>query len=65
MNRVDGRIALVTGAAGGIGPATCRLLAEGGARVIATALREAPSASRAAAPWACRGALRFLRHDVA
>ena len=33
MNRVDGRIALVTGAAGGIGAATARALASAGARV--------------------------------
>jgi NAD(P)-dependent dehydrogenase (short-subunit alcohol dehydrogenase family) len=64
MNRVDGRIALVTGAAGGLGTATCRLLAEGGARVIATDLREAPSAGLAAAIDASGGAIRYLRHDV-
>jgi UDP-glucose 4-epimerase len=32
MNRVDDRIAIVTGAAGGIGSATCRLLAAQGAQ---------------------------------
>ena len=35
-SRVDGRIALVTGALGGIGKATCKALAAGGAKVIAT-----------------------------
>ena len=64
MNRVDGRIAIVTGAAGGIGTATCRQLAEGGAHVIATDLREAPGAPLAAAIEAAGGRIRYLRHDV-
>src|SRR3954471_14884714 len=38
--RLDGRVAVVTGAAGGIGPATSRLLAERGARVVAVDRRE-------------------------
>jgi len=35
-SRLDGRIALVTGALGGIGKATCKALAAGGAQVVAT-----------------------------
>ena len=35
--RLDGRIAVVTGAAGVIGMATMRLLAERGARIVAVA----------------------------
>jgi 3(or 17)beta-hydroxysteroid dehydrogenase len=35
-SRVDGRVALVTGALGGIGAATCKALAAGGAKVIAS-----------------------------
>lgn len=64
MNRVDDRIAIVTGAAGGIGTATCRLLAEGGAQVIATDLKAAPGEALAAAIEAAGGRIRYLRHDV-
>jgi len=35
-SRLDGRVALVTGALGGIGAATCKALAAGGAKVIAS-----------------------------
>lgn len=64
MNRVDDRIAIVTGAAGGIGTATCRLLAENGAQVIATDLREAPGDGLGAVIAASGGRVRYLRHDV-
>jgi len=64
MNRVDERIAIVTGAAGGIGTATCRLLADGGARVIATDVKAAPGEALAAAIDAAGGRIRYLRHDV-
>ena len=36
MARVDNKIAIVTGGAGGIGAATCRLLAREGAKVVVT-----------------------------
>lgn len=39
---LNGRLALVTGAAGGIGAAVVRLLVEEGARVVATDVEEAP-----------------------
>jgi NAD(P)-dependent dehydrogenase (short-subunit alcohol dehydrogenase family) len=64
MNRVDERIAIVTGAAGGIGTATCRLLAENGAQVIATDLKAAPGEALATAIEAAGGRIRYLRHDV-
>lgn len=40
MDRVKGKIAIVTGAAGGIGRAVCKLLAQEGAKVALTDLRD-------------------------
>ena len=39
--RLDGRVAVVTGAAGVIGTATIKLLAERGARIVAVDRKEA------------------------
>ena len=56
--RLDGRVAVVTGAAGIIGTATVRLLAERGARIVAvdrkaaeleTAIRDLPATAQALA----------------
>jgi NAD(P)-dependent dehydrogenase (short-subunit alcohol dehydrogenase family) len=56
--RLDGKVAVVTGAAGVIGAATMRLLAERGARIVAvdrkpqelqTAIRDLPAAAQALA----------------
>ena len=52
--RLDGRTALVTGGARGIGLATCEALAEAGARVILTDRDEGP-AQEAAAGLAAKG----------
>ena len=53
--RLDDTIALVTGAAGGIGRAVCRAMAQAGATVLATDL--APEAS-------VPGAAAYHQHDV-
>lgn len=58
--RLDGRVAVVTGAASGIGAASVRALAQAGAQVIGTDIQvEAGEAVAADAGTA------FLRHDVA
>lgn len=36
MSRVDGKVAIVTGAGGGIGRATCQVLSQAGAKVLVT-----------------------------
>jgi 3(or 17)beta-hydroxysteroid dehydrogenase len=62
MGRVSGKVAIVTGAAGGLGEADARLLAAEGARVVLTDV-DAERGERAAA--AIGSAARFVRQDVA
>jgi NAD(P)-dependent dehydrogenase (short-subunit alcohol dehydrogenase family) len=64
LNRVDGRVAIVTGAAGGIGSATARLLAQAGATVVATDLREDDGQALAADIDAGGGTAIYRQHDV-
>jgi 3(or 17)beta-hydroxysteroid dehydrogenase len=60
MNRVNGKVAIVTGAARGIGYADALLLAQEGARVVVTDIDEAGGKALAAsAPG-----IEFVKHDV-
>jgi NAD(P)-dependent dehydrogenase (short-subunit alcohol dehydrogenase family) len=61
---VDGKVALVTGGASGIGAGCAQRLAEEGARVIVTDLQDAKGGELAAAIAKAGGAARYLHHDV-
>lgn len=65
MGRVDGRIALVTGGASGIGQATSELLASEGATVIISDIQTAEGVQVAANIAAKGGVASFKFHDVA
>ncbi|MHA3836852.1 SDR family NAD(P)-dependent oxidoreductase [Terrabacter sp. AAH1] len=64
MNRLDGRVALVTGAASGIGKVTAQRLAEEGAAVLLTDVNEALGATTVEELRATGARVDFLRHDV-
>lgn len=65
MNRVDGKIALISGGARGLGGMTARKLAEAGAKVVITDLREDEAQITLAAIKAAGGEAKFIKHDVA
>src|SRR5208283_1216932 len=65
MNRVSGKVAIVTGAASGLGKAITMLLAAEGAKVVATDINETEGKAVADEIKKKGGEALFLRHDVA
>lgn len=64
MNRVDGKIAMVTGGGSGIGQATSLLLAEAGASVVVTDIDSESAARTAGQIEEAGGTAISLHHDV-
>jgi NAD(P)-dependent dehydrogenase (short-subunit alcohol dehydrogenase family) len=64
MNRLEGRSALVTGAASGIGRAIAKRFAEEGARVVVTDVDDAGGATTVEQIRAAGGEAVFVHHDV-
>ncbi|MAU60099.1 glucose 1-dehydrogenase [Parvibaculum sp.] len=64
MGRVSGKVAIVTGAAKGLGEATAKALAREGAKVVCSDLDEAAGQAVADAIANEGGAATFIRHDV-
>lgn len=62
--RLDGKVALVSGAARGIGAAIASALAQAGAAVMVTDVDEAAGREAAAALVKAGGKAAFHRHDV-
>jgi NAD(P)-dependent dehydrogenase (short-subunit alcohol dehydrogenase family) len=65
MSRLEGKTALVTGGARGIGRACVETLARAGARVIATDIDDVSGQAVAAALTDGGASVRYLHHDVA
>ena len=64
MGRVTGKVALVTGAVGGIGEAIVRRLAENGARMVLTDIDTAGGEAAVRALRETGAEAMFVRHDV-
>ena len=65
MGRLTGKVAIVTGAASGLGKADCEALVREGAHVMVTDINEAGAAAVAAALNATReGSAASMKHDV-
>jgi 3(or 17)beta-hydroxysteroid dehydrogenase len=64
MKRVEGKVALVTGGAGGLGSAAARMLAREGAKVVVTDRKEREQDGLAVAASLGEGAGLFLPLDV-
>lgn len=64
MGRVEGKVALITGGASGLGRADAEILAREGARVILTDINDDAGESAAASIRATGGQATFMHHDV-
>jgi len=64
MNRVKGKVAIITGAAGGLGKAQALLLAREGAKVVLTDIIEAEPGETVEEIRRAGGEAIFVRHDV-
>jgi NAD(P)-dependent dehydrogenase (short-subunit alcohol dehydrogenase family) len=64
MGQVEGKVALVTGGASGIGAGCATRLAEEGAAVVITDLQDAKGEELVAAIEKAGGKARYLHHDV-
>jgi NAD(P)-dependent dehydrogenase (short-subunit alcohol dehydrogenase family) len=64
MKRLEGRVALVTGAASGIGKATAERLADEGAAVLVTDIQVEAGEATAKEITASGGKAAFVEHDV-
>ncbi|HET8615827.1 MAG TPA: glucose 1-dehydrogenase [Actinomycetales bacterium] len=64
MNRLEGRVALVTGAASGIGKATAHRLSSEGAAVLVTDIQQEAGEATVAELNDAGGRAAFFRHDV-
>jgi 3(or 17)beta-hydroxysteroid dehydrogenase len=65
MGRVDGKVALISGAASGLGAADAAVLAREGATVVLTDIDEATGEATAESIRSAGGNATFLKHDVA
>lgn len=65
MSRVEGKVAIVTGGALGLGKAAAELLAKEGAKVVVTDIKDAEGEATAKGIAAAGGEAIYLHHDVA